>query len=144
MVFNPDVIYKRLEKMREEVKYLVTYKDMPLEDFKRNFEHFKTAERCLEIAIECSIDIANHIISQEDFKRPDRYENVFGVLAEHGIIASDFAETLKGMSRFRNLLVHEYLEIRLDRVHEKIQKNLGDFDRFAKDIVSYLEKKEMQ
>lgn len=48
------------------------------------------------------------------------------------------------MARFRNLLVHEYLEIRLDRVHEKIQKNLGDFDRFAKEIVGYIEKKEPQ
>lgn len=142
MVFSPDVIYKRLEKMREEVKYLRTYQDMPFEDFKGNFEHFKTAERCLEIAIECCLDIANHIISQEDFKRPDRYENVFEILVEHGILASDFAETLKGMARFRNLLVHEYLKIRLDKVYEKTQKNLNDFDRFANDIVNYLEKRE--
>jgi len=61
-----------------------------------------------------------------DFRKPDRYENIFVILAEEHIFPETFARNLVKMVGFRNILVHEYMTIRLDIVYKAIQENLSD------------------
>lgn len=70
---------------------------------------------------------------------PDEEGNIFPVLAEEGIIDEELAQRMKGMVNFRNILVHEYLEIDDEIVHRNLTQNLSDFDRFAQSIIGYLE-----
>ena len=44
------------------------------------------------------------------------------------------------MARMRNLLVHHYADVSVERVHEIIRTRLGDFDRFAAQITSYADR----
>lgn len=46
---------------------------------------------------------------------------------------------MKRMVNFRNILVHEYLDIDHEFDHCNVTENLDDFDRFAKAIIDYLE-----
>lgn len=134
-------INERLDKLREEVAFLKgTAQRLSLEEFISVPEHYKSVERTFQIAIECCHDIATHIISAFDMKRPDRYESAFEILGEFGVLPLDFACVLVGMARFRNLLTHEYLKVKLNIVYEKLQNNLSDFDKFAKYVVEFLEK----
>ena len=48
-----------------------------------------------------------------------------------------------GMAGFRNLLVHEYLNIDPRRVYENWQEHLGDFVKFSEYIIRYLEEKQL-
>jgi len=122
--------------------FLKALGELSFEEFKGNREHYRTAERSLQITIECCHDIANHIISAFQMERPDRYESVFNILGENGVVPKGFVETLVSMAKFRNLLVHEYLDIKLDRVYEILQQKSSDFEKFAKYVVSFLEKME--
>ncbi len=42
------------------------------------------------------------------------------------------------MAKFRNVLVHLYLEVDLHKVHEYILGNLNDFVMYAKYVGDYL------
>jgi uncharacterized protein YutE (UPF0331/DUF86 family) len=42
------------------------------------------------------------------------------------------------MAGFRNILVHEYLEIDRHRVYHMLERDLADFDRFIKAISKLL------
>lgn len=125
--------------MREELRYLKSYRQMSYREFVSNFEHFKTAERCFEVAIQACIDVAVHLIGLFDFRKPDRYESVFMILAEERIFPEAFARNLMKMVGFRNILVHEYLRIRLDIVHKAIQEDLSDLERFEEYVLEFLE-----
>ncbi len=42
------------------------------------------------------------------------------------------------MARFHNILVHLYLQVRLDLVYEILLNSLGDLDEFAAYIIRFL------
>jgi len=85
------------------------------------------------------MDITNYIIARKNLHVPNEEENIFQVLAQNGIIEDSLAERMKGMVNFRNILVHEYMEIDNEIVHQHLNENLKDFDSFARSIVDYLE-----
>lgn len=133
------VIEARLKKLDEYQKSLLRFQDIELNEYRADDDIQTIVERKLQLAIQTCIDISNYIIARNRFRIPDEEENIFLVLAQEGIIEEDLAERMKGMVNFRNILVHEYLEIDNDIVHKQLTGNILDFDHFAKSIVKYLE-----
>lgn len=82
------------------------------------------------MAIRICIDVASHIVSDDKLGTPDTMADLFIILSHNRILPHDFGEKLAKMVGFRNLLIHEYIEIDLEKVHGVIQDNLSDFDRF--------------
>lgn len=100
----------------------------------------RTVERTLHLAIEACLDIGRHIISQERFRTPEDNKDVFVILYEESIIASELLEKLIAMAGFRNIIVHSYARIEHEIVFAILSHRLEDFDRFARHIVRYLQK----
>lgn len=46
------------------------------------------------------------------------------------------------MAGFRNVLIHEYRDILIDKVYDILRNRLSDFYDFAQTILDYLEKYE--
>jgi uncharacterized protein YutE (UPF0331/DUF86 family) len=95
-------------------------------------------ERHLQVAIQATIDIGSLILSQESARIPDTYRGVFAELAKLGILPQAFAARMQDMAGFRNVLVHLYLNLELDRVYSYLQNNLHDFEEFARYVGEYL------
>ena len=66
-------------------------------------------------------------------------KDVFAILSEEGIVSTSLLQTLITMTRFRNLIVHDYARIDNATVFGILRKRLGDFDLFAQAVVTYLE-----
>ena len=47
---------------------------------------------------------------------------------------------IKGMVNFRNIFIHEYVEIDSEKVYKVLKQCLGDFNDFARAIVKFLDK----
>ncbi|MDO3376771.1 type VII toxin-antitoxin system HepT family RNase toxin [Geoalkalibacter halelectricus] len=138
VVVNKAVFLTRLERLREYLELLEKVAQFPVERFVQDPFVYGTAERHLHLAIECLLDIGNHIISDRGYPKPDTYADIFRILREHDVIPESLLRELDGMAAFRNVLVHDY--VRLDRkrvhdiIHEKLvsMKKLGEI--FAKMI----------
>lgn len=65
----------------------------------------------MHLAIECMLDIGNHIISDRDYPKPETYAEIFRILADKGVISEQLFYSLEGMAAFRNVLVHDYLKL---------------------------------
>ena len=89
------------------------------------------------IAIECCIDVANHIIASENYRIPKDNADSFAVLIEEGIVPETLRESLRDMARFRNRLVHIYWEVDDERVYEYLQTVLQDFHAFARAVAEH-------
>lgn len=84
-----DEIVSKLELLSEYVKNLRSYKKYSVEEIKNDFTIRGALERYLELSLECSIDIAEMIISYENLKRPDSYREVILTLGRAGIMPED-------------------------------------------------------
>jgi len=135
------LIITKLSKLRQYQTYLKELQASTIEDFTSDFKISGAAERYLQVAIECIVDIGNEIISSLQLRRPERYRDIPYILAEAKIIPKTFVETIASMIGFRNLLVHDYASINLNLVYEFLQTRLSDFENFTKYIAKWLEKK---
>ena len=95
-------------------------------------------ERNLQVAVEAMLDIGNHLISAYGWECPEEYQNVPKKLAKQGVLPEDFAQRLRKMAAFRNILVHEYLEIDDQLVYNILQTGLEDFELFARYIRDFI------
>jgi len=140
---NEKVILSRISRLREYVQALEELRREPYEEFLSNYMVRYTSERCLHLAIECAINIGNHIISALQLRKPEEYHDIAIILGEAGVIPREFAEQLAKMIRFRNILVHNYVRLDPSKVYSFMQERLEDFELFIKYIIDFLKSSRM-
>jgi len=133
------VIDRLLNNLKTYVAQLERLSKLGQEEFLSDPDKLGSAKYHLIVAIESCIDISDHIISSERFRRPSDFADTFAVLYENAMIDERLKERLQNMARFRNLLVHLYGKVDDKRVYEFLKADLGDFDSFARQIVQTLE-----
>ena len=90
--------------------------------------------------MEACIDVAQHIISDEDLREPTACRDTFCVLAEHGILPSQDRPRFEAMASFRNLIVHYYERVDEAFVYSVLRNHLSEFELFIDRVVDYLRK----
>ncbi|HKK82855.1 MAG TPA: DUF86 domain-containing protein [Atribacterota bacterium] len=114
---------------------MAPFKEKRKEEFLRDEYLQDIVERNLEVAIQSCIDIANRIISLDGLEKPRDYYGAIIRLGEENILPYDFTQNFAPVAGFRNILIHEYLEINWDEVY----RNLKQIDQFYK-FMEYIEK----
>lgn len=130
-------IFRNLDQYLEQLQHLA---QLPREDVINDPIRLGAAKYYLHVAIECCIDVANHIISRKGLRPPESYADSFTVLAENDVLDPDFATTARRMVKMRNRLVHLYWEIDAEIVYDVLQRELGDFRTFQRQISQFLQK----
>jgi len=128
------VVTKRLNKLREYLGFLKTLWQEPKERFASDPFLYGSAERYLQLAIQALLDIANHILSDQKLKEPQEYRDVIKILGDNGLLPGELVQRLLPLVGLRNMLVHDYMDIDRERLYEALQKELGDFEEFAKEV----------
>ena len=106
--------------------------------FTRDHLIVAAAERNSQIAIQAALDVSSIVLAYQQALLPKRYSDLFPALAEIDVLPADFAQRLVPMAKFRNVLVHLYLEVDRKRVHRYLQENLDDFEIFARHVSEWL------
>lgn len=88
------------------------------------------------VAIEACIDAGRHLVASGGLRAPRDYADVFTVLGEAGILSADVVAELRDTARFRNLLVHEYVDVDDARVVEMLHSRLDDLQRFRRALAT--------
>ena len=138
-MFN-DVIESRMKKLEEIVNYLESLSKYTAEDFENDYTLTSSLERNLQLAIQCILDIGNHIISIENLEKPKEYKDIIIILGKNNIIPEDFSEKIHKMAGLRNIIIHAYLDVDKQELVSHL-KNIDDFKSFMKFIAKFLEEK---
>lgn len=139
---NFQKIDKQLQMLKKFLDILKQLSHLPPSEFAGDPRNYGSAERFLQLAIETTLNIGNHIISAQNFEAPQDYSEIFLILGKHNVLPKDFADELTNMARFRNRLVHIYWEVDTLRVYNIIQTKLGDFEDFMRHVLAFLAKAE--
>ena len=129
------VVQSRIARLREYLALLEKIRGLADE---RRFVSdplvYGNAERYLQLAIQAVLDISNHIVADLNLGLPGDNTELFDLLARRKIVSARLAKKLAPMAGFRNILVHEYLDIDRRRVYRALSQDLGDFERFIKAV----------
>lgn len=137
MIDKP-VIEKHLREIEKNVSILRGFRRYKKSEIAENEEIFWKINYGLIITIQHLLDIGNYILASEGKNEFDDYTTLIDVLGKYEIIPKDFAKRIRGMAGFRNILVHEYLEVDVSEVYRCLQSGLDDFLDFVKYIKQYL------
>jgi uncharacterized protein YutE (UPF0331/DUF86 family) len=137
-VVRPEVIRKRLNKLDQYLDILRRLQRYSLDEFLADPERFGSAERFLQLAIEAVTDMGNHVIAALALGIVDWYSDIPRILTEKGYIPPELGERWTRMLGFRNVLVHEYLDIDRKVVYDILQQNLEDLESLKQFFARFL------
>jgi uncharacterized protein YutE (UPF0331/DUF86 family) len=138
MVIKSEVIRKRLNKLDEYLQILYGMQKYTLEEFLSDPEHYASVERFLHMAIETTIDIGGHIVSGLGMGDVNWYSDIAAIMEEKGYISVELREKWIQIVGFRNVLVHQYIEVDRKIVYDVLQNKLGDLEELKKVFASFL------
>lgn len=132
-----DRINDRLKKLLEYVSILEKYENITLLELKDNDKR-SIVERNLHLACEVVIDVSNLLNSELRLPPEESSKGSIISLGKAKVLDEEFANKLSNLAPFRNVLVHDYLEIDYQVVVDVMNNKLSDFKMFAKNIAEFL------
>lgn len=130
-MLRPEVLRRRLSKLEEYLAILEHLRGYRLEEFLSNPERYGSAERFLQLSIEALSDMAIHLIAERNLGLVKQSRDLPRLFREHGYIDQALEERWIRMIGFRNVLVHDYLEVDRCIVHRVLQEDLEDVRALA-------------
>lgn len=122
-----EIILERAQKCNEYLDQLEEIvNDVAFEEYNNNPLLYGSAERFLHLAIEALIDIGNHIISDDDLGRVEVYRDIAKILAENNYLSEERKDLFIKTIAFRNILVHDYMDLDRDVIFNLLKNNLDD------------------
>lgn len=127
-----EIFSRRLVALRGYLEKLRAFQGATEAEFIGSPAMHDLAERYLHLAVECVLDLGNHFVADAGLPTPDTNQDTFTRLEQAGAIPADLAGRLRSWAGFRNILVHQYLEIDHAIAWNAIQNELGDLEAFAR------------
>lgn len=134
------LILRKIANLDEYLPQIQEYKNVSLQAYKKDWKVQRIIERTLQMMIETCMDIAGHIISDQKLRVPKNYSDAFAVLFENGILDAKLCDTMQKMTKFRNIVIHDYEKIDAEIVIGILRKNLDDFVSYKKSIIEHLKR----
>ncbi len=133
-----EVRRKRLNKLDEYLLILLQLCRYTFEEFIASPERYGSAERFLQLAIEALLDVGNHVIADLHLGTVEWYSDIPRLLYEAGYLDAQMCETWTRMIGFRNVLVHDYLDVDHQLVYEVLQERLPDIESLRRIFAQFL------
>jgi uncharacterized protein YutE (UPF0331/DUF86 family) len=135
---NQQVVQERLREMRVLLDYLRTRTTISGEALRSHTELRLAVERALTQLVELATSVNLHVTAASGRIPPSDYYSSFLEAAEVGLIEEDLAQRLAPSAGLRNVLVHEYLRIDVDRVAATVPRAVVDFDAYVRQAATHL------
>ena len=117
-----DSIKRRLDFLSVEVGDIAKFRDMTQAEYLRDRDRRRSLERLAENVVNATLDIAKILLSAKDLPVPDTYRDIILELGAAGVLDSTLAQRLAETVRLRNILAHQYLDIRWGGLRDFIDK----------------------
>jgi len=133
-----DLIIAKAGSIRRNLKRISEKGTVDLDSFLADIDLQEVISFNLHLAIENCTDLAAHIISAEGLGVPGSGSEMFYLLEENGYLSRTLTEKMIKAVGLRNLIVHEYDKIDLNRLFEIINKDTKDINDYVASIFKKL------
>ena len=137
-MLRAEVIRKRVQKLDEYLAILEQLQRYNRDEFLQNPERYGSAERFLQLAIETINDTASHVIAEKGLGEINASRDIARLFRRNDFIDDVLERQWLQMIGFRNILVHNYLEVDRGIVYEILQTGLGDLRALQQAFARFL------
>ncbi len=134
-MIDKDVILAKSHKVEYHLRRIKEKREISLDKFLDDLDYQESILFNLQMAVQNCIDLAAHIISDEELGMVGSTNEMFYILEENNYIDRDLSENMVAAVGFRNLIVHEYGKVDLKQVYHIVHHNIDDLEHFVKAIV---------
>lgn len=114
-------LIKAVDFLEAEVKEFASFKKIDQFEYEKNAVTKRNLERWAENLVNSSIDIAKILLASAGKKIPDTYRKILEDLAFLDGFERNDAQKLASFAKLRNILAHEYLDIRFSELEKLIK-----------------------
>ena len=132
------LILRKMADLETYFNQLSEYSNLTVKEYGEEWKVQRIVERTLQMMIENCLDIAGHIISDGGYRIPNNYADTFRVLYENNILGKELFATMGKMTKFRNIIVHDYDKVDTEVVIAILKKDLNDFVGYKNTILKFL------
>ena len=133
-MIDRNIVLGKADRVNQHISRIREKRPEKVEDFISNLDLQESILFNLQMAVQNCIDIASHIISDEELGLPGSTNDMFYMLQDDGYIDFDVAENMVTAVGFRNLLVHEYVKVDLKGVYKISRESIDDLLNFLKAV----------
>lgn len=133
-----DLLLAKASSVRKHLDRVSEKCDVSVEAFLKDIDRQEIVLFNLQMAVQNSVDIAAHIISEKGFGVAGSTNEMFYLLEENGYIETELTERMVRAVGFRNLIVHEYARVEMKEVFEVAHKDVEDLNEYLKCILTRL------
>ena len=127
---NIEIIKWRLNQLSISLNKIERFEELSLEEYLQDDIIQDVVEYNLFIAINMMVDIATHIVVDNNIGNPETLGEAFNILNKEKYLSDDEAKIYRNMVGLRNILSHEYLKIDKKIIYDILQNNLIDIKKF--------------
>jgi uncharacterized protein YutE (UPF0331/DUF86 family) len=135
---RPEVIHKRLNKVEEYLTILNKIQRYSLDELLSDPEKYGSAERFLQLTIEALNDIGSHLIADLNLGIVESAGDIPRLLCGKGYFGEELRDTWIHMIGFRNILVHDYLDVDRQVVYDVLHHKLDDVQALMRVFAQFL------
>jgi len=125
-----EVLFNKLQRLKEETKYLVDNKPKFLRTLKSSIETKKIVERSVFLCAEIVLDMADLMLIKKGYPKPSSYSDSIFKLGEYGLIPKEFANRFVYIAGMRNFLAHDYQKNTVPELEKFLKYGLKDLSKF--------------
>lgn len=103
--------------------------------FSADYDAQDIVYRNFQIVVQNCVDIASHIIAEENLEIPRTMGESFEVLSRHRIIPAAMAGELRNMTVLRNIIVHDYTRIKIEKAYPLLKNSVKILPKFCRAVV---------
>ncbi|MFQ5771173.1 MAG: DUF86 domain-containing protein, partial [bacterium] len=131
-------LIKHLKFISDELSDYAMFESLSWEEYRTNRSKRRDVERWIENIVISAIDIAKVILSSEGISLPDTYREIVASLS----LVKDFTKKdmieLSKWVRLRNVITHEYLDLKWASINKFISETKPHYQTFLKRTKKYL------
>ena len=125
-------ILRSLDFLEEELADIGEFQGATKQQYVRDRSFRRNVERWVENLVNATIDIAKTILASERSRMPRTYRETVEKLGAEEAFDPAVCEELAEFTRLRNMLAHEYLDLRFSRIREFIDQAPVLYESFLK------------
>lgn len=133
-----EVLFNKLQRLKEETKYLGDNKPKFLRTLKSSIETKKIVERSVYLCTEIVLDIADLILIRKGYPKPASYSDSIYKLGDYGFVSKEFAHRFVYIAGLRNFLAHDYQINTIPELEKFLKYGLKDLKDFIKSVEKLL------
>lgn len=134
-------LLKHINFLERELKDYDTFASLSWKEYDDEGDKRRNVERWIENIINSTVDIGKIILNAEGKNLPDTYKESVVLLCFVLNFEEEDTKKLSDLVKLRNIVSHEYLDIRWSSIKHFISETRSLYNDFLNRVKEYVEKK---